>query len=132
MILIFSYGYKPVFVEDKFSSKPLKLYLRKDAVYNVISSIIRESKYCSNAMKNHLNKEILMTKSNNEDFMNSTKCWICDNDYVDGGVKVRDHCQNTGISRVFAHRYCNINNKINQNISVVFHKLKNYGLQSNF
>ena len=62
MSLIFSYGYKLACVDDKFSSKPFKLYLRKDAVCNVISSIIRESKYCSNLMKNHLNKEILMTK----------------------------------------------------------------------
>ena len=27
-----------------------------------------------------------MTK---KDFKNSTKCWICDNDYVDGYVKER-------------------------------------------
>ena len=26
-------------------------------------------------------------------FENSTKCWICDNGYVDGDVKVRDHCR---------------------------------------
>ena len=33
-----------------------------------------------------------MTKEDNEDFKNATKCWICDNDYVDTDVKVRDHC----------------------------------------
>ena len=32
-----------------------------------------------------------MTKENNEDFKNSTKCWVCDNDYVDNDVKVRYH-----------------------------------------
>ena len=26
----------------------------------------------------------------------STKCWICNNDYVDNDVKVRDHCHITG------------------------------------
>ena len=31
-----------------------------------------------------------MTKENNEDF--ETKCWICNNDYVDTDVKVRYHC----------------------------------------
>ena len=41
-----SYGYKLVCVDDKFS-KPFKSYLGKDAVYNVISSMIEESKYCS-------------------------------------------------------------------------------------
>ena len=32
-----------------------------------------------------------MTIEDNEDFKNSTKCWICDNDYVDNDVKVIDH-----------------------------------------
>ena len=27
--------------------------------------------------------------------MNSTKWWFCDNVYVYGNVKVRDHCHNT-------------------------------------
>ena len=36
----------------------------------------KESKYCSDVMKNHLNKEPLMTKECDEDFENSTKCWI--------------------------------------------------------
>ena len=37
-----------------------------------------------------------MTKENNEDFKNSTKCWIRDNDYVDNDGKVLDHCHITG------------------------------------
>ena len=36
-----------------------------------------------------------MTKEGNEEFQSSTKCWICDNDYVDNDVKVRNHCQIT-------------------------------------
>ena len=31
------------------------------------------------------------------------KCWICDNDYVDKDVKVRDHCHITGNYRGSAH-----------------------------
>ena len=69
-------------VDDKFS-KPFKSYLDKDAVYNFISSMIKESKYCSDVMKKHFNKELVMTKEDNEDFENSNKCWICDNDYID-------------------------------------------------
>ena len=37
-----------------------------------------------------------MTKEDIEDFKNSSKCWISDNDYVDNDVKVRDHCRITG------------------------------------
>ena len=67
-----------------------------------------------------------MTKEDTEDFENSTKCLICDNDYIDSDVKVRDHCHITGKYRGSAHRDCNINVKLNHKISVVFHYLKNY------
>ena len=30
-----------------------------------------------------------MTKEANEDYKNSTKCWTCDNSYVDGDVDVK-------------------------------------------
>ena len=88
--------------------------------------MIKESKYCSDVMKKHFNKELVMTKKDNEDFENSTKCWICDNDYIDNDVKVRDHCHITGKYRGSAHRDCNINVKLNHKIPVVFHNLKNY------
>ena len=45
-----SYGYILVCVEDKFS-KLFKSCLSKNAVYNFISSMVKESKYCSTAMK---------------------------------------------------------------------------------
>ena len=53
--------------------------------------MIGESKYCSEAIKKHFNKEFVMTKEENEDFKNSPKCSICDNNYVDNVAKVRDH-----------------------------------------
>ena len=67
-----------------------------------------------------------MIKEDNEDFKNSTKCWICGNDYVDNDVKVRDHCHITGKCRASAHRDCNINFKLNCKTPIVFHNLKNY------
>ena len=45
-----SYGYKLVCVDDKFS-KPFKSYLCEDVVYNFISSMIEESKYCRDVIK---------------------------------------------------------------------------------
>ena len=67
-----------------------------------------------------------MTKEDNEDFENSSECWIYDNNYIDGDDKVRDCCQITGKYRGSAHRDCNINVKLNHKISVIFHNLKNY------
>ena len=88
--------------------------------------MIEESKYCSEVRKKHFNKELAMTRNDNEYFENSTKCWICDNDYIDNDVKVRDHCHITGNYRDSAHRDCNINVKLNRKIPVVFHHPKNY------
>ena len=42
-------------------------------------------------IKHFFNKEFVMAKKDAFDFGQSTKCWICDNVYVDGDVKVRDH-----------------------------------------
>ena len=62
-----SYGYKLVFVDDKFS-KVFKTYLAENAVYNFMESVIKESKYCSEVMKKHYNKELVMTKEDNGNF----------------------------------------------------------------
>ena len=61
-----------------------------------------------------------MTKKDNEDFKNSTKCWICDNDNTDGQVKVRDHCHVTGKYRGPAYRNCNIKVRLNYKIPIEF------------
>ena len=68
-----------------------------------------ERKYCIEGIKIHFNKELVMTKKDNEGFKNSTKCWICDNDYIDDDVKVKDHCHTTVKYASSAHRECNIN-----------------------
>ena len=51
-----SYVYKLVCV-DKFS-KSFKPYLGEDPVYNFISSMIEESKYCTDMMKKNLTKNL--------------------------------------------------------------------------
>ena len=66
-----SYGYKLVCVDDKFS-KPFKTYLNEDAVYNLINSMIEESKHSSEMIKKHFHKELAMIKEDNEDFKYST------------------------------------------------------------
>ena len=67
-----------------------------------------------------------MTNKHDEDFENSTKCWICDHHYVDGDVKVRNHCHITEKCRGSVHRECSINVKLNHKIPVVFYNLKIY------
>ena len=67
-----------------------------------------------------------MTIEDNEDFKNSNKCWICDNDYVNNDVKARDRFYITGKCRGPAHRDRNINLELNHKIPVVFRNLKSY------
>ena len=88
-------GYKLVCVDDKFS-EPFKTYLGEDAVRSFINSMIKNSTCYTGEIKKHFNKELVMTKEDNEDFKNFTKCCICDNNYVDNDAKVRDHCHVTG------------------------------------
>ena len=88
--------------------------------------MIEEGKYCSDMIKKHFNKELVMNKEENKKIKNSTKCWICDNDYMDDDVKVRDNCNITGKNRVCAHRGCNINVKLNHKILILFQNLKNH------
>ena len=46
--------------------------------------MVEVSKY-----RTDIDKELVLTKEDYEGFENSTKCWICDNVKVEGGVKVR-------------------------------------------
>ena len=71
--------------------------------------MIKETKYCSDVMNKQFNKQLVMTKEDNEDFENSTKCLICDNDYIDHDLKVRYYCRITGKNRGSAQRDFNIN-----------------------
>ena len=62
-----------------------------------------------------------MTKEYDEDFENSTRCWIYDN--------LTDHCLITGKCRGSAHRDCNINVKLSHIISIVPHSLSYYTIR---
>ena len=50
--------------------------------------MLKESKYCSESMKKKFNKDLGLTKKDEEDFEKSTKCWSCDNSYTDGDIEV--------------------------------------------
>ena len=65
-------------VDDQFS-KRFKSYLGQDAVHKFITNIVEESKYCGHVIKEHFNKEFVMTKEGDKNFESLTKCWICDN-----------------------------------------------------
>ena len=77
-------------------------------------------------MKKYFSKQLVMTKEDNEDFKSYTKCWICDNDYIDNDVKLKGYCHITRKYGGSTHGDCNINNKLNPKIPILFRNLKNY------
>ena len=79
-----------------------------------------KSKYCSNIIKNHFNQKLVMSRKDDEDFENSTKCCIWDNVYVDVVVKVRYHHHITGKYRDSEHRDYDIKVRLNHIIPIVF------------
>ena len=52
--------------------------------------------WCKSKMKKHFNKPLKMTKENEIDFQKAIKCHICDQQYTDKDIRVRDHCHITG------------------------------------
>ena len=64
-----------------------------------------------------------MTKKDNDDFKNSSKCWICDNFYSKSGVTPRYCCDITGEYKGLAHKDCNNKVKLNHKIHIVSHNL---------
>ena len=87
--------YKLLRIEDQFS-KSFKSCLAQDGVHTFITNMVTENKYYSNVIKQHFNKELTMIKKDDENVENSTKCWICDNTFVEGDIKVRGNCHVTG------------------------------------
>ena len=88
-----------------------------------------EAKWCKSKKKKHLNKPLKMTKENETYFQQPTKCHICDNQYTDKDVRVRDHCHITGKYRGSAHQDCNLKLQIKPEeikIPLIFHNLRGY------
>ena len=51
---------------------------------------------------------MIFGKEEKEQFDKQTKCWMCNEEFNDKDVKVRDHCHFTGRYRGAAHNSCNL------------------------
>ena len=102
------------------------LYRGKNAVYKFIQCILGEYFYCRRVMKKHFNKNLVMTTEQNEEFEESSICWICGKLIDIGNNKVRDHCHMTGKYRGSSQWSCNINLKISKKVPVIFYNLRGY------
>ena len=123
------YGYKVVCCYDDKYSKPVQIHRGENAVHKFMENMLEEVNWCKSIMKKHFNKPLKMTKENEIDFQKATKCHICDQQYSDKDIRVRDHCHITGEFRGSAHQDCNLKLQIKPatiKIPVLFHNLRGY------
>ena len=127
------YGYKVVCCyKDKYS-KPIKTYRGENAVYKFMEKMLEDFEYCKGIITKRFNKPLVMTEDDEMCFKLMDKCHICDKEYTDKDVRVRDHCHITGKFMGSAHQECNLKLKIKPEdikIPVIFHNLR--GFDSHF
>ena len=121
----YSYAYKIVCIDDKFS-KPIVIYRGENAAYEFVKAIFKEYKYCKKIMKKHLNRKLIMNEEEEYFFQQSNSCWICEKLIDNDDEKVRDHCHITGKFRGAAHWDCNINFQLTKKVPMILHNLKGY------
>ena len=61
-----------------------------------------------------------------KDFKNAKSCHICNKEYNNEDVPVRDHCHVTGKYRGSAHTDCNLSYRLTNKIYVIFHNLSGH------
>ena len=123
------YGYKVVCCYDDKYSKPVQIHRGENAVHKFMENMLEEVNWCKSIMKKHFNKPLKMTEENEIDFQKATKCHICDQQYTDKDIRVKDHCHITGKFRGSAHQDCNLKLRIKPakiKIPVLFHNLRGY------
>ena len=126
------FGYKVVCHYDQKYSKPAVIYRGENVIEKFIQHLFREVKDCQKIITERAKRKLVMSASDEKDFRNAKKCWICQKGYKgDEGenIPVRDHCHITGKYRGSAHKKCIFRLQISAEkikIPVVFHNLKGY------
>ena len=76
-------------------------------------------------MKISFNKNSIMSEEE-EQFLSSNICQICEKLINDDDEKVNDHCHISGNFRGSATRNCNINLQLTEKVPAIFHNLSGY------
>ena len=69
---------------------------------------------------------MIISKKEQNDFKNTKSCHICNKEYNNDDVPVRDHCHVTGKYRGSAHTDCNLSSRLTNKIYVIFHNFRGY------
>ena len=82
----------------------------------MIENLLKEQKEIKEIIKLNFNKKI-------NDFEDAKSCHICNKEYNNKDVPVKDHCHVTGKYRGSAHTDCNLSYRLTNKIYVIFHNL---------
>ena len=118
-----SYGYQLV-CSDPTYSKPPVLYRGPNVVENFIRSLLDEEAYISGIMS--INYPLRMSEEDERQFEEASVCHICEKQFDEESVKVRDHDHLTSKYRGAAHDSCNLMFQAPTFIPVIFHNLKGF------
>ena len=77
-------------------------------------------------MNKHFNKNLIISEEEQHFFQQGNSCWICKKFVDNYEEKVRDHCHVTSKSRGAADWNCNINVRLPEKVSVIFHDFRGY------
>ena len=110
--------------DDKVYEPKLVSYTGEDATQKFVDMVEEGITRITNISK----KKMIFGKKEKERFDKETRCWICNEKFVDEveNCKVRDHCHFTGRYQGAAHKKCNFLYKKPNFKPVVFHNLSSY------
>ena len=114
---------KLVCFNDKYT-QPIKLFCGSNCINEFLQWVFRIKILCNNIIRNHFNKELVMSQADKQEYNNTKTCWICSKEITDN--KVRDHCHITGKYRGAAHKDCNVKLRIPKKLPIIFHNLEGY------
>ena len=77
-------------------------------------------------MKEHFNKNLIISEKEEHLFQQSNSCWIRKKLIHNDEEKVRDNCHVTGKFRDAAYGSCNRNLQLTKKVPVIFHNLGAY------
>ena len=130
----FFYHIKCSFDEKLSKTVTYRMKNEKEDISQIFVEMIEDD---ITRIQNIPKKPLIMTQNDWKDFNESTKCWICQEEFEKDSPsgnpseardekKVRDHCHFTGKFRGAAHNSCNLRYRKPWFTPVIFHNLQNY------
>ena len=119
LICLASFCYYIKCFDDEVYEPKLVSYTGEDAAQKFMEMLEEDIKIITNIPE----KKMIFGKEEKERFEKETKCWMCNEEFNDEDVKVRDHCHFTGRYRGAAHSSCNLKYRKPNFTPVVFYNL---------